>query len=155
MSETETESYKTERKYAVDCFNGAWDFLDKTSLTIEEEKTMLDLAHASSFHWSKIGKPRNFSISAWQISRCYAKINEGSLALKYAQKGLQLLEENKIEDLITSGYEGMARAYAVLKDFDNAKKYIELAEKELEKVTEKGDREVFEPQIKDTKSMIE
>lgn len=154
MSENGNESYKTQRKYAVDCFNNAWNYLDKHSLTPEEELTMLDLAHTSSFHWSKIGKPRNFAVGAWQISRCYTKINDGFMALKYAEKCLKITVDNKVEDNYLSAYEGIARAYAVLKDYENAKKYIAKAEDELGKITDKEDRDIFEPQIKDTKSII-
>lgn len=155
MSENETESYKVQRKFAVNCFNNAWDYLDKQSLTPEEELVMLDLAHASSFHWSKIGKPRNFAVGAWQISRCYTKINDGLMALKYAKKSLKITIDNKVEDNYVSAYEGIARAYAILEDYENAKKYIELAEKEFKKITDKDDRALYEPQIKDTKSMID
>lgn len=154
MSENDTDSYKIQRKFAVDCFNNAWDYLDKPTLTPEEELIMFDLAHASSFHWSKIGKPRNFAVGAWQISRCYTKINDGLMALKYAEKCLKITIDNKVEDNYVSAYEGIARAYAVLKDYENAKKYITKAEEELVKVTDKEDRDIFEPQIKDTKSMI-
>ena len=143
-----------QKKFAKQCFNSCWDYLDKDKLDSEDELTMLNLAHASRFHWSKVGTPRNIAISDWQISRCYTRIEDGISALKYAQSSLQLLLDNKIEDMYVSGYEGVARAYATLKDYSNASKFIEKAEEELKKVTDKEDLEIFEPQIKDTKSMI-
>lgn len=142
------------KKLGKECFNKAWEYLDKSSLTSEEELIMLNLAHTARFHWSKFGTPRNYAISDWQISRCYAKINDGVSALKYAQSNLKLLLDNKIEDLYVSGYEGLARAYAIIKDYKNAKKYISIAEEELSKVTDKEDIAIFEPQINDTKLLI-
>ena len=153
-SESKDELKITHKKFATQCFNSGWDYLDKSSLTEEEERTMLNLAHASAFHWSKIGSARNFGIGDWQISRCYTKINDGISALKYAQSSYHHIIDNKIEDLYVSAYEGLARAYAFLRDYENAKKFIAQAEKELKKVTKKEDRAVFEPQLKDTKSMI-
>lgn len=155
---TKTESKesvdKTHRKFAVECFNNAWDYLDKASLTPEEEMAMLSLAHASRFHWSKIGNARNFAVGDWQVSRCYTKINDCVSALKFAESCLQITLDNKVENNYVSAYEGIARAYAICKDYTKAKEYIEKAEKEFEKVTDKEDREIFEPQIKDTKSLI-
>ena len=153
-SESKESLDATHKKLAVECFNGAWDYLDKSSLTPEEELTMLSLAHASRFHWSKIGKARNFAISDWQVSRCYTRINDGVSALKFAERSVKLILDNKIEDIYVSAYEGVARAYAILGDYLNAKKYIESAEKELAKVTEKEDLAILEPQVKDTKSLI-
>lgn len=154
---TQNDSNQDEeihRKYAKDCFNNAWNFLDKDTLTAQEELEMLNMAHTSRFHWSKIGTPRNLAISDWQISRCYTKVNDGISALKFAQSSLNLFLDNKIEDLYVSAYEGIARAYAILKDFKNAKKYISKAEEELKKVTEKEDLNILEPQVKETKSLI-
>lgn len=153
-SESKESLDETHKKFAVECFNNAWDYLDKDNLTPDEELTMLSLAHASRFHWSKIGKARNFAVGDWQISRCYTKINDGLSALKFAESCLTITLNNKIEDHYVSAYEGIARAYATLKDYANAKKFIEKAEKELEKVTDKEDRAIYEPQIKDTKSLI-
>lgn len=145
---------EVHRKFAKECFNKTWDFLDKESLTAEEELEMLNTAHTSRFHWSKIGTPQNLAISDWQVSRCYTKINDGFLGLKFAQKCLDLVLDNKIEDMYVSGYEGIARAYAILRDYDNARKYIIKAEEELEKVTDKEEYAIYEPQVKETKSLI-
>ena len=139
---------------AKKCFNSTWEFLDKNDLTTAEEMEMLKFAHASRYHWSFIGGPKHFAIGDWQISRAYAKINEGSLALKYAQNCLETTLENKVESGYLSAYEGIARAYAVVQDYENAKEFILKAEQELEKVTDKEDREIYEPQIKETKAMI-
>ena len=146
---------ETHKKFAKQCFNSTWDYLDKASLTPEEELKMLNLAHASRFHWSVVGTPNNNAVGDWQVSRVYAKLNEGKVSLKYAQSCLQLTLDNKIEELYLSAYEGIARAYAVLKDFQKAKMFILKAEEELKKVSDKEDREIYEPQITETKSMIE
>lgn len=142
------------KKFAINCFNNCWDYLDKSSLSPEEELKMIELAHTSRHHWSFVGGPRQFAVGDWQISRAYAKINEGSLSLKFAQSCLDITLENKLENNYLSAYEGIARAYAIKKDYSNAKEFIAKAEKELEKVTDKEDREIYEPQIHETRAMI-
>jgi len=142
------------KKFGKSCFNNCWNYLDKSSLSPEEELKMLELAHSSQYHWSFVGGPREFAISNWQVSRAYAKINEGNLSLNYAQRCLSITLKNKIDDGYLSAYEGIARAYAVVKDFPKAKEFIAKAEKEFEKITDKKDREIYGPQIKETKAMI-
>ena len=148
------EMYKIQRKFAVNGFNSTWDYLDKAKLSDDEELEMLELAHSSRYHWSAIGQPKNFAIGDWQVSRAYAKINEGNLSLKYAKRCLKTTLDNKLEPNYLSAYEGIARAYAVLNDFKKASEYIAKAEQELTKVTDEEDRKIYAPQIAETKSMI-
>ncbi len=62
MSQTEQEFH---RKVAVECFNKTWDYLEKKERTLSDEQTMLSLAHSSCYHWSFVGKARNFAIGDW------------------------------------------------------------------------------------------
>jgi hypothetical protein len=145
---------ETHKQFAKKGFNTTWKYLDKENLTDDEALTMLSLAYMSAYHWNEVGTPRNKAVSDWQISRAYAKLLEGKLSLKHAERCLKITLDNKVEDNYLSAYEGIARAYAVNKDYPNATKYIKLAEEELKKVTDKEDLEVYEPQIKETKAMI-
>lgn len=153
-SDSNTNLNELHAKLVKKCFNITWDYLDKNSLTPTEEMELLRLVHASRYHWSFVGGPRQFAVGDWQISRAYAKINEGTLALKYAQSCLDITLENKLDDNYLSAYEGIARACALVQDYDKAKKFITKAEKELEKVTDDEDRAIYEPQIRETKRMI-
>jgi len=131
-------------KFAKKCFNGTWDLLDKTERTPEENEKMIHSAHASRFHWGEIGTALNFARGDWQISRVYATLKIGELALKYAEASLNHCLENGYGDFdLAFGYEATARAYAVLGDGNNLNKYKELAVEAAKSIEKDGDREYF------------
>jgi hypothetical protein len=44
---------KAHRYFSAECFNRAWDYIDKPSRTPEEEQAMLLLSLASLWHWTQ------------------------------------------------------------------------------------------------------
>jgi hypothetical protein len=130
---TEQEFHK---KYAVNLFNHVWSILDKTSRTEEDEIAMIHAAHASVFHWSKIGTPNNIYVGEWQISRVYSALDHGEEALYHAQKSLDICEEN--DDFSpfdwAYAYEGMARAHSVNGNEEESRKYLSLAKEKGEAI---------------------
>jgi tetratricopeptide (TPR) repeat protein len=151
---TKEEMDKLHRKFGVKWYNKTWDYLDKKELTSKEELEMLAVTHASMQHWSFIGKPINFASSYWQISRVYTVLNEGNLALRYAKTCLEITEKNNIKSLLLSANEGIARAYAILKDFSQAKSYLDKAYKEYDTLADEEDKKIYIDQLEDTKSLI-
>ena len=142
------------RKTAVACFNKAWDFLDKKERSREEELQMLLEAHTSRYHWGHIGNAHNFAIGDWQISRVYAALKQPTLALLFARSSLDLCEKNGLKDLLPSAYEGMARAHATANDTGEARRYLDLARKQLELVTDEEDRKIYSQQMDETEALI-
>ena len=142
------------RKTAVACFNKAWDFLDKKERSREEDLEMLHEAHTSRYHWGHIGNAHNFAVGDWQISRIYAALKQPGLALLFAKASLELCEKNGLKDLLLSAYEGMSRAYATANDTGEARRYLEMARKQLELVKDKEDRKIYSQQIEETEALI-
>jgi len=142
------------RKTAVACFNKAWDFLDKKERSREEDLEMLHEAHTSRYHWGHIGNAHNFAVGDWQISRIYAALKQPGLALLFAKASLELCEKNGLKDLLLSAYEGMSRAYATANDTGEARRYLEMARKQLELVKDKEDRKIYSQQIDETEALI-
>ena len=135
---------KLHRMFAVDCFNGTWDLLDKTDRTPEEAEMMIHMSHASRYHWGIIGNPLNFARGDWQISRVYVTLKLGKPALKYGESSLQHCLDNGFGDFdLAFGYEAIARAYAVLGDDQNLAKYKELATEAGKAIVKDGDRDFF------------
>jgi len=152
MSESETEFH---RKMARQCFNEAWDYLDKKDRDDGEGRTMLNLAHASRYHWSFVGTPANVAVGDWQISRIYAALNQPELALQFAKSCLESCEKNHLSDVLHTAYEAIARAYVVSKDFERAKDYLERAREQLAKLRlDEEDRKIYSDQIRETEQMI-
>ena len=153
MPESELDFH---RKLAKDCFNAAWDYLDKKRRDSNDERQMLHLAHASRYHWTFVGTPRNMAVSDWQISRIYAALNEPRLALHFAKSSLEICESNGLSDTLHTAYEAMARAYALGKDYKPAKVYLEKAREQLDRLTglDEEDRKIYDDQLSETEAMI-
>jgi len=116
---------------------------------------MLHLAHTAQYHWSFIGTERNLAVGDWQISRVYAALNEPGLALSFAKSAVERMEKNELTDILCTGYEAMARAYAVGKEFPAAREYLQRAREQLTKsVKDQEDRKIYLDQIKETEQLI-
>jgi len=60
-----------------------------------------------------------------------------------------------LSELLISGYEGVARAYAIEKDVQSARNYINKARQQLGAVTlDEEDRKIYSDQILETEQMI-
>jgi hypothetical protein len=143
------------RRAGAECFNRAWDYLDRKNRSLEDDLQMLHLAHASRFHWGLVGTPRNLAVGEWQISRVYAALRQPQLALWFAKSCLATCKSNALEDLVHTADEAMARAYAVGEDRRKARVFLERARRQLAKLAlEKRDRAVYLDQIRETEAMI-
>ena len=153
MSQPNLEEF--HRETAKRCFNEAWDYLEKKDRDANDEQQMLHLAHTARYHRSFVGTDRNFANGDWQISRVYAALNEPRLALHFAKSCLERLEKNNLSDILCIGYEAMARAYAVAKEYDAARGYIKRARDQLAKSNvDEEDRKIYSDQIHETEQLI-
>jgi geranylgeranyl pyrophosphate synthase len=153
MSEAEIEFH---RKTARECFNKAWDYLDKKDRDTSDEQQMLHLAHASRYHWGIVGNPSNLAVGDWQISRAYAALKQPKLALHFAKSALETCQKNDLSEILHTAYEGMARACAVANDHESAKEYLKKAREQLDKLTmDDEDRKGYLDQIHETEELTE
>jgi len=152
MTQSEHEFH---RKVAVECFNKTWDYLKKKERTLYDDQSMLNLAHSSRYHWSFVGKAHNFAIGDWQISRVYSALNQPNLAVHFARTSLETCQKNDLSELLVSAYEGMARAYAVAKEYRMARECIDKARQQLRNVVlDEEDLKIYSDQIDETTLMI-
>jgi len=139
-----SEGKDLHRKFAVSCFNGTWDLIEKTNRTPDEDTTMIHMAHASRYHWGQIGTPLNFARGDWQISRVYAILGQGENALKYAKSCIHLCLDHDLGDFdLAFAYEAAARAFAVLGDTDMTREHLAYAKKAGEAIAEEDDQKYF------------
>ena len=63
------------RVFSVDAFNSAWGLIEKADRSEADIGEMIALAQASAWHWSQRQdvRPKNFSISAWQLAGVYTE----------------------------------------------------------------------------------
>ena len=143
------------RKTAIACFNEAWDYLDKKRRSPEDDLKMLQLAHASRYHWGLVGNPSNLATGDWQLSRVYATLNEPALATRYAQSSLELCKKYRLTDMEHTAYEALARAYAVSGQPSTAQEHLLKARKLLSALNlDSEDRKIYLDQILDTERLI-
>lgn len=130
------------KKIGIDLFNATWDLINKKEKSNEDVLQMIHTAHASAYHWRQVGTPLNFQRSEWLISRVYALANIGESALFHAQKCMDITKEYHITGVYKAfAYEGIARAYSVLDNAAEAKKYLELAKELADRIADKEDRD--------------
>lgn len=106
----------THRKLAAQCFNAVWELLEKEDRTSDETDTMIDLAHASRWHWTQTSActPQNLAIGAWMLSRVYAVAGYPDLASHHAEVSLRLCRDHDLATFCAAyAYEALARADAV------------------------------------------
>jgi hypothetical protein len=129
MTDTDQQQEKEfHEKVAKETFNLVWDLLDKKDRTKDDELQMIHAAHASRFHWGKIGEPLQFERGEWQISRVYSVLNIPQQALYHAQQCLDICKVNGIADFdIAFAYEALARAYSLIEDSDAYEENLKLA----------------------------
>ena len=116
---------------------------------------MLDLAHASLFHWGIAGGPRERAVGEWQVARVYASLNEPGMALRFAEACLATCQTNGLVGELATAYEGIARAHGVAGRTRLAREFLGKAREALEAApVERGDRKVYLDQIRDTERKI-
>jgi len=55
MSEPVVITAEIHKQLAVDLFNQTWNLIDKDERTEEETRTLVNSAHASLYHWRRVG----------------------------------------------------------------------------------------------------
>ena len=152
LSKSEREFH---RKIAVRCFNETWDYLEKEQRTELDDQKMLQLTHASQYHWDLVGTPRNKAVGDWQISRVYAALKQPQLSLLFARSSLATCKREKLPEVLATAYEAVARAYAVAEESASARKYLKLARDQLKTLDLRAeDRKVYLAQMDGTEKLI-
>ena len=76
---------------------------------------MIHRAHASRWHWARVGQPVNLARGEWLCSRVYATLGRGEPALWHARRCVEIneaIDEDGGRESwdLPAAYEAMARA---------------------------------------------
>lgn len=82
---TDTDPNSWHRYFAIHCNNVAWDLAAKDR-TAAEDQTMLDAAHASSFHWAVVGTELHAMRARMLLARVHTLLGNADLALRLADE---------------------------------------------------------------------
>jgi hypothetical protein len=113
--------------FSSECFNRAWDYIDKPRRSKSEEDQMLQLCLSSLWHWKQREDctATNLSIGYWQVSRVFALLRHADDAKHYGELSLEAAEDNTVEPFYRGyAYEALARAEQVSGNDDEIEKYM-------------------------------
>lgn len=132
-----------ERATAVDLYNYTWTLLEREGRTEEEDELMAHAAHASRFHWERVGEPVNRARGEWLLARVYATLGRSEPALHHARRSLALAEAHGLGGFdLPFALEAVARAHAIAGDASEARGFRELAAAAAARIEDDEDRDV-------------
>jgi catechol 2,3-dioxygenase-like lactoylglutathione lyase family enzyme len=135
LAQTHVNWSQAHRYFSADCYNRAWDLIDKAERTPEENERMISTSHASMYHW--LQRPDctnlNLNIGYWQLSRVYALANQAANALHYGHLCLKYSQGE--EPFYTAyAYEALARAEKTAGNVSKTQEYLAKAYETSEQI---------------------
>jgi hypothetical protein len=94
MSQPPFDAAVAHKWFAVEFNNRAWDLVENRERTAEEAAEMIHAAHAAAIHWQAVGTPLNAQRAENLLATVYLKAGQAELALRHAERGLELGERN-------------------------------------------------------------
>ena len=127
--------------FAADCFNRAWDLIEKPDRTPDDDRAMVSLNQASLFHWSQ--RPDNDdkrrSVGYWQASRIQALLGNAAEARRYADVCLSYTRE--LEPFYLGyAFEALARAAKLAGNEAECTQFLAVAGAHAGKVSRQEDK---------------
>ena len=131
------------RRLGVDLFNSTWTLIEKADRTAAETDEMIHRAHASRWHWGRIGSNVNLARGEWLCSRVYATLGRGEPALWHAGRCLEINEASEDRETwdLPAAYEAMARASFAAGDSASGALWKAKALVSLEAIADQDDRD--------------
>jgi hypothetical protein len=148
-SNPEFDVSKAHRYFSAECFNKAWELIEKADRTPEEDEQMIGLSQASIWHWTQRDdcKNTNLSIGYWQAARTYAIVGRADEARRYARLCLDYSRQ-EAPFLLGYAYEALARAEKTAGDAAAARTYTAEAARLAETVSDAEDRKLLMNDLK-------
>ena len=113
--------------FSAECFNRAWDYIDKPVRTSAEDDRMLELSLASLWHWTQREDctPTNLSVGYWQAARVYALRRQADPSRHYGKLSLEAAQTEGVLPFYRGyAFEALARAESVAGNLDEMEKYL-------------------------------
>ena len=137
-------SAEEHRELGRELFNRTWELMELESRTPEDDNELVYTAHASRYHWSRIGSPEHAARGEWQCSRVYAVLGRGEPAIHHATRCLEICQSSGIGDWdLAFAYEALSRAHRVAGEAAAAERYKALAAEAGEAIADPEDRKIL------------
>ena len=79
------ELRKWHRRFAIDANNRAWQLAEQRQRSAAQDVEMQQVAHASAWHWTKVGTAHNAALADMLLAQVHALLGHGALALPRAE----------------------------------------------------------------------
>ena len=141
---------ETERRLAAGLYNEVWRLMELPERRPEQADAMIHAAHASRHHWAQVGAPVNVARGEWLCSRVYWVLGRSEPAVWHARRCLELLEAAEDADDwdLPAAYEGLARAYGVAGNADEARTWAARGRESAAAISDPEDREQIEKDLR-------
>lgn len=152
MSNQPSFDHAVVHKYfSTNCFNQAWDLMEKPERTPDEDERMLRLSMASLWHWTQRFDctPENLSVGYWQLSRIYVLIRQPENARHYARLCLQVSQADGTPlYCLGFAYEALARAEMIAGDRFEMQSHLQKAHQIAERITDAEEQQMLLDDLK-------
>jgi tetratricopeptide (TPR) repeat protein len=138
-NQPEFDLQAAHRYFSAQCFNQAWELIDKPSRTPAEDEQMIRLSMCSHWHWTQRQDVTadNLSVGYWQTSRIYALLGQVEQARHYAQLCLEASQgEGVLPFALGYAYEALARAAMIAGDQQRMEQYLAEARRVSERMVD-------------------
>jgi len=132
------------RHFSAQCFNDAWELLDKPDRSAEDDEQMIRLAMASHWHWTQREdcNATNISVAYWQTSRIYATLGQAENARRYAELCLDVSQGDDVGPFyLAYAHEALARAAYIAGDDLAMERHLIDARRVAEKVSQEESKQ--------------
>jgi hypothetical protein len=141
---TPDEIQRSHQWHAIECNNLAWTLADQPTRTEKETEDMLHAAHASAFHWSKVGTELHLARANMLLAHVHARLGDGKFALEYARQSFgYLLAHNPPDWEAAFAHAILAHAAFAAGEISLYKGYYAKAAELGEAIADLQDKEIF------------
>jgi hypothetical protein len=140
---------ETESRLAAGLYSEVWRLMEIAKRRPEQDDEMLHAAHASRYHWGKVGQSVNLARGEWLCSRVYAVLSRPEPAVWHAHRCLELLTESGSGESwdMAAAYEALARAHSVAGNRAETRTWLAIANEALKTIPDPDDRRPIEEDL--------
>ena len=146
MEKPEFDTAAAHKYFSAECFNRAWDLIEKKNRSAKDDATMLSLTMASLWHWTQREDctAENLSVAYWQISRVFALLHQPDNARNYGEMCLEVSRDPSLPPYCLGyAFEALARAAMLAVDQPKMQEYIHEAKAISEKMKDPEARKML------------
>jgi len=132
--------------FSAECFNRAWDLIEKSDRTPHEDEEMIRLNLASTYHWTQRADctPTNLSVGYWQSARIHTILGNLESAIRYGLLCLEECQKGDVPAWVTGfAYEALARAEMAASNREKMEEYIRKAHEFAAQENDPDDRKLL------------